>query len=676
MKDYSQNELLSAYLDGELTVEQRAKVEEMLATSPAARQLLDELRLLCKTLKSLPRHKLGVNLTESVLRDAEHRMLTESTDTDDLSNNIEPGVGSEADTSFSEPLRKRLIRRMKNPRVWVWEAVIVAVVLLLMVYNPNQDQNQKAQPIANHDQSIAMTTKDVAESISPAEPPSMQAARPIALADGLATSTSGIANKEANKDSLVVSEGINTSGKPAVKSELDSSDIAKKREAASRDLTGGMQNEIIDGVKTKDAEQSLGKLLVVHCAITPDAIKNQAFDKLLAENGIVWSNTFGETALYEQLTPVMGVAEQPSAVKNSISATDSKERHASGLRGTSKWLEREPVEMVYVEASPDQIQATLKGISTQTKTFLSVAATPARDNWARLQFDWNDNLQMKISDSAQVGQKQVEEKLAGQTPATVSEKERMTLGSTNVARADRGYAVQGRAQRVPLTYYSDIDQYTQQTLDREKLGSEIAKTTSPQMNSDGRFSAGRALGPAPGGGMGGGYAHSNGIAADEEDKNLFQNLPRKRQSTTPASPPASLPTNHQSGGRGGRGSGGFSSPARSVMEAVPAKDELQKIAKPAASPAASLAKKPGASEITQEEKSNQLFLKQDLGGVFYGSTQNGQSDSPDSQRMQRVLFVFQLVDEKDAAERAAGKATPADAAPASVKPSEPVPAKE
>lgn len=54
MNHLPQDELLSAYLDGELTAAEQAEVERLLATDPAARQLLDELRTLSATLQALP----------------------------------------------------------------------------------------------------------------------------------------------------------------------------------------------------------------------------------------------------------------------------------------------------------------------------------------------------------------------------------------------------------------------------------------------------------------------------------------------------------------------------------------------------------------------------------------------------------------------------------------------
>ena len=46
MSDVPETELFSAYLDGELTADEQVRVEQVLATSPAARQLFEELRAL------------------------------------------------------------------------------------------------------------------------------------------------------------------------------------------------------------------------------------------------------------------------------------------------------------------------------------------------------------------------------------------------------------------------------------------------------------------------------------------------------------------------------------------------------------------------------------------------------------------------------------------------------
>src|SRR5690349_2091436 len=60
------DELLSAYLDGELSSDEQALVEERLRTDPSAAHLLDELRQLSAALKSLPHESLGRDLRDAV----------------------------------------------------------------------------------------------------------------------------------------------------------------------------------------------------------------------------------------------------------------------------------------------------------------------------------------------------------------------------------------------------------------------------------------------------------------------------------------------------------------------------------------------------------------------------------------------------------------------------------
>ena len=61
------DELLSAYVDGELTAAERALVEERLGRDPAAAALVDELRGLSSAIKSLPPQTLGRDLRAGVL---------------------------------------------------------------------------------------------------------------------------------------------------------------------------------------------------------------------------------------------------------------------------------------------------------------------------------------------------------------------------------------------------------------------------------------------------------------------------------------------------------------------------------------------------------------------------------------------------------------------------------
>ncbi|RIK83222.1 MAG: hypothetical protein DCC67_06210 [Planctomycetota bacterium] len=62
------DELLSAYVDGELTAAERALVEERLRADPAAARLVAEMRRLSQALRALPRESLGYDLRPAVER--------------------------------------------------------------------------------------------------------------------------------------------------------------------------------------------------------------------------------------------------------------------------------------------------------------------------------------------------------------------------------------------------------------------------------------------------------------------------------------------------------------------------------------------------------------------------------------------------------------------------------
>ncbi len=69
------SELISAYVDGELTADEQAVVEQAMRDDPDVRRMHDELRTLRFTLQALPRYEPEQDLTERILRQAERTML-------------------------------------------------------------------------------------------------------------------------------------------------------------------------------------------------------------------------------------------------------------------------------------------------------------------------------------------------------------------------------------------------------------------------------------------------------------------------------------------------------------------------------------------------------------------------------------------------------------------------
>jgi anti-sigma factor RsiW len=152
-------ELLSAYLDGEVTAAQRAQVEQRLATDPEARAALDELRALSAALQSLPKLSVGEDLSERVLRRAERAMLQRQ--------EVEPAVvamsaaaphtsAAQAASNGSGDLptkneeKPSLLEFGSSGAGWArrlaWPLAAVAAALLLMFINGKQKEELALVP--------------------------------------------------------------------------------------------------------------------------------------------------------------------------------------------------------------------------------------------------------------------------------------------------------------------------------------------------------------------------------------------------------------------------------------------------------------------------------------------------------------------------------------------------
>jgi hypothetical protein len=147
MIDLPENELFSAYLDGELTAEEQAQVEQVLATSAAARQLMEELRALSSTLQSLPVQKPRVDLSQRVLRAAERQVLSGS----QAVPPPKPAPAPPETVSLPSPVTGRdLWKRVLRPRSLLWAAAIFLVALALHQLEPGQPNQANLPPAGRH----------------------------------------------------------------------------------------------------------------------------------------------------------------------------------------------------------------------------------------------------------------------------------------------------------------------------------------------------------------------------------------------------------------------------------------------------------------------------------------------------------------------------------------------
>jgi hypothetical protein len=420
MNDLPQNELLSAYLDGELTAAEQAEVERLLASSPAARQLLDELRTLSATLQSLPQQKLGEDLSQQVLRVAERRMLTEG----------------EPNDAAPVPASRTLLRRFVTRRSVIWTGLAVAIAVMIAIHEQQQNTAILANKAKQADKTEValgrvdrenrrMSETSASES---ATVPTIQAApssQPVpytvakkSSADKKLLATKG---RESKTERFAVTPGAKQGMKPRgegaeqninwgvlpAQRQGEGSNVAvapiqvaplaaapappglhqmdkaagpmgKAGAYGGKDGPGGSSNWY-----DHDGSAPIGPdVLLVFCDISPDA-KKKAFDKVLASNGIVSRRHVESVELRKKIADRddygQGAANAKAAAEEVL-----KKRLPSGAVVLRKAVAGN-AELVYVEATPDQIKATLAGFAAQPKVFVSVSVKSAQDEAARRQ---------------------------------------------------------------------------------------------------------------------------------------------------------------------------------------------------------------------------------------------------------------------------------------------------
>ncbi|MHB0957955.1 MAG: anti-sigma factor family protein [Pirellulaceae bacterium] len=134
------DELISAYLDGELTAQERANVEAKLRENAELRRMCDELRLLRVTLQALPAAEPPDNFTERILRQAERRMLSDEIMRTDTSDAPDAPEGVEAAKGDPAPA-KRPRFTLRNWPVAVAAVAALAACALAMLALPPMTQS-------------------------------------------------------------------------------------------------------------------------------------------------------------------------------------------------------------------------------------------------------------------------------------------------------------------------------------------------------------------------------------------------------------------------------------------------------------------------------------------------------------------------------------------------------
>jgi len=273
MLDLPENELFSAYIDGELTADEQAEVEQILNDNPEAQHLVDELRSLSSSLQSLPAYKLDEDLAARVLRQAEQEMLGQpsappATPLPRFHHVEVPGTKS---TSWT--------RRLLRPRNFAWSAVAIAVALLLML-NESGTTPDNTGPIAQGP--VEIQPLDIEPAIEVVETPSVSAVAEVAKPDEPET----------------------------VASPADVPQVTTPTPAPSMvaETTPGAVSETTE--EPTEPKKGSNPLLILQCQLAEGRVGHDALAGLLKEAGVVLDKPFTEDGGPVEFTLTSGQVEE------------------------------------------------------------------------------------------------------------------------------------------------------------------------------------------------------------------------------------------------------------------------------------------------------------------------------------------------------------------------------
>jgi hypothetical protein len=350
------DELLSAYVDGELTTEDRALVEARLESDPAARELVAELRGLSNTLRSLPR---------------------ERSDED-----IRPLVMSQiGESKASLPSRDR---DRSNLRVLLWPTLMIAAALMLMF--TQGDENPRNRELAR------VEPREAGEAVG----------QPVAGEVAETVRDEGTAEPRRRMEISAVEptdEAASTNNAPAgdVDAMVATDDRAEVREEAAA-TNGGfafapdpeLSRQLRSALATTEAE-----LGIVHLTLTDLPSGTEKFDRLLISNGVQVDNLSEAKGTVAGAPPTesatLGFDGGRAPVPAAAPATDAASGtvmsgRAGGLGGgmsapsttrdgVDETKKSEP-EMILVEAPAEQIANILISCSQDIQAIKEVKIDP------------------------------------------------------------------------------------------------------------------------------------------------------------------------------------------------------------------------------------------------------------------------------------------------------------
>ena len=248
--DEFDDELLSAYVDGELTPAERAAVEARLGSDAGARKLVEELRELSGALRAMPRQRLPRDLRAGVLAETEA-----------------------ADDEHVGPVSIPIDRWEGYRRGMAWSALAIAATLMLTFMQPEQDREGDLATAKRDEAEASHSEKRVQRGLAAA--PEMRAA-PKGDADAGARQ----ADREGKSLTELAAEPVDAPSAAQAAAEVKSNELARDTPAAEESPAEPASGVAIARRETSPSDETADKLLAAEA--TPKVFGRDAIEDAAA----------------------------------------------------------------------------------------------------------------------------------------------------------------------------------------------------------------------------------------------------------------------------------------------------------------------------------------------------------------------------------------------------------
>ncbi len=414
MNDPLQDERISAYLDGEMTAQERAEFERLLADDPERRQLLDELRVLSSTLGGLPKQTLDNSFSQQVLRKAERVVLTQSAPEKQHGKPHEDGLleDTPADGVVAEKEHAPQVERPGEPvwpigysrRGWAWASLAVAAALVLMITLQRDPvtqlaKNQLAKTMEQPPAASRVMLEDGIGADDAAQPDRFFAEHDDANGDlGTAENedrVAGTGSSPTARPSTVADESFRRESETPtdrLAAKSPESTLSESAEAIGFDSQGfDSRSDAATARSNGDGLLARDQVMVVHLDIRASAANESRLNQVLLSNGIVCDANAQYGMPTYRLTQRNKTLQRDEIERD---GDNSKKRAiaSSRSRGVTKNVlckredqpaadaqQRANEDVVYVEASYGQIAQALKQLHDNVEDFPAVEVDAAPD---------------------------------------------------------------------------------------------------------------------------------------------------------------------------------------------------------------------------------------------------------------------------------------------------------